>query len=59
MEKKVFETKREALDYTDQLRKKRISFSLEAERSSGIVASSKRKKNEDSGVMYTVIFHNS
>jgi hypothetical protein len=53
---KYFENKKEALDYADQLRKKRIPFSLEAERSSKVVASSgKRRKNEDSGVMYTVI----
>ena len=54
---KCFETKKEALAYADQLRKKRIPFSLEAERSSKVPASGKRKKNEneDSGVMYTVI----
>ncbi len=52
---KYFENKKEALDYADQLRKKRIPFSLEAERSSKVASSGKRKKNEDNGVVYSVI----
>lgn len=56
---KYFENKKEALDYADQLRKKRIPFSLEAERSSKVVSSGKRKKNEDNGVVYSVISYNS